>query len=245
MSMKKRSARQLSTSKAKILQPLLIILFLIIYFGASVFFKLFTIQNIHCQKAGTECDEPVLAEFNRLQGKFFFTPRISQTIDKILRSDPYISEIKVERTFPHTISFQLQKKSPHAEISCQPNSLLINDDGKIEENTRNLHLEVPSIPTNQTLCESFLSQGSIDLPSVDALMSFSQVVAKDAPDHTMEWSDVSTVVVLTPTHQKIILPTNQLERAFQMYRYLLDQNQLQEGWKELDLRFQKAIVKTE
>lgn len=241
--MKKKSARPVSASK--FIKPTLIISFILIYLFASFFFKVFTVKTIHCNKGGESCEEPIIAELNRLQGSFFFSPAISNTVDKIIRSDPYISEIKVERTFPHTISFLLQKKNPLAEIHCEQMNLLVNTDSKVEENTRNVRLDVPIISADQTLCDFFLNQGYIDINDLSALMSFSQVVAKSTPDLTVEWSDQSTVVVQTPTQQKIILPHNQLESTFQTYQYLLDQNQLTEGWTELDLRFQKAIVKTE
>lgn len=241
--MKKKSAQ--TFSHKNFLQVTILFLFFIAYFFVSYHFQLFTAQTISCQLAQEQCSEPVLAELNRLQGTFFFSPTISKTTSKILNSDPNIDSIQVEKQFPHTLSFSLQRKTPLAQIRCESINLLVNTDGKVEENIRELYSDIQSIKTSQILCDTLLGQGRLDMNTLHVLMSFTQFVNQQTPELILTWQDFDTVVVITPDQKRIVLPLNQLQSTFQMYKYLLEQQQLSEDWIELDLRFQKAIVKTQ
>ncbi|MEO8581053.1 MAG: hypothetical protein ABI425_00575 [Patescibacteria group bacterium] len=241
--MKKKSARH--KHPVSLLKMTVVVIFLSAYLFMTIYFRPFFIKDINCNSDEGECDEPVLAELNHLQTKFFFSPQITTTVTKIIRSDPYISEIQVQHQFPHTIIFSIHKKKPVAEIQCENENLLVNSDGKVEENTRLLRLDTTTVQAAQSICMTLIDKGSVDLNTINELINFAELIKKTTPDLNAEWTDETTAVVQNTLHQRIILPINQLQSSFQMYQYLLDQNQLTEGWTELDLRFQKAIVKTQ
>ncbi len=211
----------------------------------TLHFNLFTMQNIQCTSDTGNCSEPIVAELHHLQGNLFFSPSLWQTVTKIIQSDPFVSEIAVTRKFPHTVLFHIKAKQPLYAIDCSSKQLLVTQNGSLEENTQEIHLDIPIINAQESVCTAVQQAGHANLQDLKTLTAFSNQLKEQETQLNVQWLDLSLVAVRTSQQQQILLPFDQLEHSFLMYHYLVDQHQLPENWKELDLRFQKAIVKTQ
>lgn len=230
--------------KRNIFRTLICIFIWVTFICTSAYFQVFTVQETSCSTTtNSPCSEPIEAELKHLKGKLFFSPAIGQTENKIKKSDASIEEIKVTKIFPHKLHLELKITPAALLIQCPQLSLSINHRGMVREDITQTLSEDKQLTAQQPICDQLLTDKYLDTPFVEELSQFLSLVKARLPDAQLEWQDTHTLIMKTQSGQRILLATDRLHYQFQQYLYLVDQKTLPEQWAELDLRFQKAIVR--
>lgn len=191
----------------------------------------------------TACSEPVIAELSHLRGTLFFSPNIHKTLLKIQKNDPTIREITTTKQFPHDIVFSILTTPPMLVIKCPETFLLANKEGDLIENALQILPDEKTISAQNDLCSTLLNTRHVDPQIVESLTDFLEQTQSKFPGYTVEWLDSSTLLMKTSSQQRILLLIDQLQYQLDLYAYMDQQQVLPASWQELDLRFQKAIVR--
>lgn len=221
-----------------------IIFFIVImaFVSTHVFFLFIVprVKTITCQQAdGTACSAQLTEALSTRRGQLLYLLSANQLQTQLQQLEPDILSIQVERQIPTTVRITVHKE--------QPLFLIKKDDQ---------HYAV--FPSKKMLPTQPGDQQPVIQISTELLGSNSQLTAEEFEAFRQlaefEWQPltVSSIVVLDPnlievtTSKKILLTLADLSQQLPTLKTILQQPALfEQEWTELDLRFDKPVVRYE
>jgi cell division septal protein FtsQ len=221
----------------------LIFFFLIGYVLFSIKQQLFLIQDIQCTQDSHSCDEPITAEFQKLKGHLLFSPDIEKTTEKVTKAVGNISSISVTKTFPHKLQIDIKTTQPILFYDCEGELTGIDEHLQIIRNSRSSQENIPKLPLSKEMCDDLVKDATPLLQYVPVFRAFLQQVSQEKPETRFLWENSSTFIIYWSDQQRILFSPPELAQEWQALPLVLEYPELPENWKEIDLRFQKAVIR--
>lgn len=171
---------------------------------------------------------------------------IAQTKAHLLKLNPQIKEINVEKKYPNRLIIFIKLQEPLASISVNQGQFILSEDGTILEKSSKVKENLPSIKYYQKLNYSFYDTGDkVNYKDVLTALHFAQTVKNLGLKVDSVDINGLNVIALNLNSRKIIFTTEK-EISLQDYqlRTIIRQFKIEgKEFKLLDLRFDRPILK--
>lgn len=211
------------------------------YLSASVYYQPFVISNVICKiESEGECSPEVVKQLSQLQGRLLFSP-ITDHIIKQTAEDNLLVVNKVTRNFPHTLEIEVETETILLQLNCQDSMLSISHRGVVFQTI--LSEKLPLVESSPLLCHKFLDEKILSSDQIRAFVNIVDVINNN--DESMKFSvtEDDLVILQLSTDQRVLLTQSDFAKQFMTQELIRTQNEVGSQWTELDVRFDKPILR--
>lgn len=226
------------------LRVLCVIVIWLLFFLVCFVLKPFLITQITCTNDDQSCSEPVMAELSKLQGHFFFSPAVTQTLQKIQKFEPNIEHVSVNKHFPHTLSISMHKQQPVLLVECTDQIISFSKQGDtLSGHSIPDSSSFPRLQASEKMCEDLDQNSHIDPQTLHTFISFIEKIDELHQKQTLLWQEPHSLLLTTPSQLEVIFPVDQLMYKAEVFAIILNQSDTDQ-FSRLDLRFSKPVGTT-
>lgn len=231
--------RFLRINRSLLLSALLILGLTVIMIGVDWYFSTSRVEIISHQPIRPKGTEGML-------GKNLLIILSSQVEQTILKSNPEIKKIIVEKEYPDTLRLFIQTETLVAALKADQGYFLLSETGKILKKTKQAPSTLPSISYYQKLSFPAYSTGTrIEFRDILTALHFLkqardlnlQIISIDISAANMIRLQLKDSVLIFTTEKKIETQDYQLEKLVHQFKVEGKEFQL------IDLRFDRPIIK--
>ncbi len=204
------------------------------------------ITEVECSLTSNQCPDHIRAELNKLQGRPIWDPVIQETVGRIEKLDPSLTQARVDTHWPHTLQVSFQQTSAVYQLKFSDGEVWLIDQlgSRISGDGQNLPDQMidVKVPANQFSIDarlpSQLHQGLVYLLEKRASLPFSTSISL---------SQKSQVELLLPNNVVAILPADQIPQTVAKLEYLwpeIPSLKLPMTLRELDFRYKQIILRS-
>jgi len=204
----------------------------------------FRIKTIVCQTSNQKpCHESVQAELNKHRHAYIFWTHFNEPTAKILKSYPAYESLMIKKKYPDAITVFAQENAVMLQIQCEQSIKDINTRGFVSDSAQ-VRPELAQITATPEVCDVLPENELLDKEVFESLKSLlDHISLTPAILSPPIWQDRHTYVLQLENNRKAMINPDNLDQQFQKIEVILESHVNQEVWTEIDLRFDKPVLR--